>query len=115
MGIFVNNHDVPRFLHDNTDVKLFKSALAFSLVSRGIPFLYQGDEQGFNGAQDPLNREALWGHMNQTSELFLFIANLMRVRSVQETFNHIFYERLVTDNLYVFSRGKVLVALTNQV
>ncbi|MFO0002188.1 MAG: alpha-amylase family glycosyl hydrolase, partial [bacterium] len=40
LGIFVDNHDNSRFLHTNNDVRLFKSALTFSLTARGIPFFY---------------------------------------------------------------------------
>src|SRR5574343_940480 len=47
LGIFVDNHDNARFLNGNGEHKLFKSALAFSLTARGIPFFYYGSEQGF--------------------------------------------------------------------
>ena len=82
LGIFVDNHDVPRFLNDNSEIKLFKSALVFSLTARGIPFFYQGDEQSFNGGNDPYNREALFGKLNDSSDLYLFVAMVMRSRSV---------------------------------
>lgn len=49
LGLFVDNHDNPRFLNGNGDHRLFKSALAFSLTARGIPFFYYGSEQGFAG------------------------------------------------------------------
>lgn len=64
LGIFVDNHDNPRFLNGNGDHKLFKSALAFSLTARGIPFMYYGSEQGFAGGQDPYNREAIWNNLD---------------------------------------------------
>lgn len=49
LGIFVDNHDNPRFLNGNGEKRLFKSALAFALTARGIPFFYYGSEQGFAG------------------------------------------------------------------
>jgi len=61
LGVFVDNHDNPRFLnnHGNNRTGL-KSAVVFSLTSRGIPFMYYGSEQYYAGAADPQNRESLW-------------------------------------------------------
>lgn len=47
LGIFVDNHDNARFLNGNKNHRLIKSALAFTLTGRGIPFLYYGSEQGY--------------------------------------------------------------------
>lgn len=80
LGIFVDNHDNARFLNGNGEHKLFKSALAFSLTARGIPFFYYGSEQGFAGGQDPYNREALWNNLDETSEIYTFVAKIMRAR-----------------------------------
>lgn len=44
LGLFVDNHDNSRFLNSNNNYALFKSALAFSLTARGIPFFYYGSE-----------------------------------------------------------------------
>jgi alpha-amylase len=64
LGLFVDNHDNARFLNGNGDHRLFKSALAFSLTARGIPFFYYGSEQGFTGGNDPYNREAIWNNLD---------------------------------------------------
>jgi alpha-amylase len=61
LGLFVDNHDNARFLSQSgSSVVKFKSALAFALTARGIPFMYYGSEQGFSGGADPNNREPLW-------------------------------------------------------
>lgn len=60
LGIFVDNHDNPRFLNQYSDQRMFKNALIFSLTSRGIPFYYYGSEQAYAGGADPHNRESLW-------------------------------------------------------
>ena len=73
LGLFVDNHDNARFLYGNPDKRLFKSALAFALTARGIPFFYYGSEQAFNGGNDPLNRETIWNNFDRTSEIFLFV------------------------------------------
>lgn len=73
LGIFVDNHDNPRFLNGNPNWKPFKSALAFALTSRGIPIFYYGSEQAFAGGQDPNNREPMWKNFNRNHEIFLFV------------------------------------------
>lgn len=64
LGIFVDNHDNARFMHFYDDVTKLKSALTFALTSRGIPYFYYGDEQGYSGGDDPGCRESLWQDMN---------------------------------------------------
>merc|ERR1719468_532319 len=60
LGVFVDNHDNARFLnrYSGKDIE-FKSAITFSLTSRGIPFTYYGSEQYYSGGNDPKNRESL--------------------------------------------------------
>jgi glycosidase len=56
---FLDNHDVARFLHDGTEQAL-RSALVYLLTSVGVPCIYYGTEQLFDGGNDPSNREVLW-------------------------------------------------------
>ncbi|MGD1088392.1 MAG: alpha-amylase family glycosyl hydrolase [Verrucomicrobiota bacterium] len=61
--IFLDNQDNPRFLStsessDNTNA--LKTALAFLYTSVGIPCLYYGTEQGFDGTTDPDCREDMF-------------------------------------------------------
>lgn len=44
LGLFVDNHDVKRFLNENDNVVLLKNALTFILTSPGIPIVYYGTE-----------------------------------------------------------------------
>ena len=57
----IDNHDNPRFLAANgsTPARL-ELALVFLYTSRGIPSLYYGTEQDFNGGGDPSNREDMF-------------------------------------------------------
>src|ERR1051325_4667598 len=60
---FLDNHDNARFLcpskaNNNTD--RLKVALAFLYTSRGVPCLYYGTEQAFNGETDPNDREDMF-------------------------------------------------------
>ncbi|KAK1757540.1 glycoside hydrolase family 13 protein, partial [Echria macrotheca] len=81
-GSFIENHDIERFPHTTSDMALVKNAIAFTMLKDGIPIIYQGQEQHLAGAGVPSNREALWltGYPT-TSELYLFIAALNRIRT----------------------------------
>uniref|UniRef100_A0A7S3MYP3 Alpha-amylase n=1 Tax=Strombidium inclinatum TaxID=197538 RepID=A0A7S3MYP3_9SPIT len=96
--------------NDNTK---FKSALAFSLTGRGIPFVYYGSEQSYAGGNDPQNRESLWQDMNTQSENYQMIAKLNAARKAHQIWSHPLEEKYITDNFYAFARGDFLVALTN--
>lgn len=57
---FIDNHDVPRFLFHDGDVEALHAALVLLMTEQGIPCLYYGTEQQFEGGNDPANREDLW-------------------------------------------------------
>ncbi len=63
---FIDNHDVARFgfnLRDRSpEIRqtLLHNVLVFVITAQGVPCLYYGTEQGFEGGNDPANRERLW-------------------------------------------------------
>ncbi|MEX1365205.1 MAG: alpha-amylase family glycosyl hydrolase [Nannocystaceae bacterium] len=63
---FVDNHDVARFLFNlrdrdqDTRIQLLHNVLLFINTVQGIPCLYYGTEQAFEGGNDPANRERMW-------------------------------------------------------
>jgi alpha-amylase len=66
---FLDNHDNERFLSSglaNNNTNRLAVALAFLYTSRGIPCLYYGTEQHFNGANDPNNREDMFDGLFET-------------------------------------------------
>jgi glycosidase len=91
---FLDNHDQPRFLNSanaNNDMARLNLALTFLYTARGIPCLYYGTEQAFNGGADPNNREdmfagqfehgpSLGDNFNETHPLFQLIAKLNNLR-----------------------------------
>lgn len=82
---FVDNHDIPRFLYDNPSVPALKSALFFLLTEDGIPCIYYGTEQAFEGGNDPANREPLWWSGYDTNgDVFLHVQSLIRLRKAYE-------------------------------
>ena len=89
---FLDNHDQPRFLSiGGATTNRLQVALAFLYTSRGIPCLYYGTEQAFNGTTDPNDREDMFAgqfkdgpkgvdSFNMTHPLFLLIAELNNFR-----------------------------------
>jgi alpha-amylase len=112
--VFVDNHDNPRFLYNfpGNNVGL-KQSLVFSLTSRGIPFVYYGDEQYFSGGNDPACRESMWPYFNTNSDIYQMIAKVNKQRKKSAIWNNAYVERYVDDTFFAFSRGQFLVALTN--
>jgi glycosidase len=91
---FLDNHDQPRFLsreQADNDWQRLKSALVFLYTGRGIPCLYYGTEQAFNGGGDPADREDMFAgqfkdgprgvdSFNMTHPLFQWVARLNNFR-----------------------------------
>ncbi|KAL8773540.1 MAG: hypothetical protein Q9209_001645 [Squamulea sp. 1 TL-2023] len=82
LGTFSENHDNPRFLSQRDDENAYTNVVVFTILAGGIPIIYQGQEQGFLGGKDPLNREALWTSGYSTkSPLYTVIASVNRIRN----------------------------------
>lgn len=100
---FLDNHDNPRFLSTseaNNNTNRLETALAFLYTSPGIPCLYYGTEQGFDGTTDPNDREDMFAgrfkdgpsgtvqqlsssgpdNFNMTHPLFQWVAQLNNFR-----------------------------------
>ncbi len=91
---FLDNHDHPRFLsagNANNNTNNLAVALAFLYTARGIPCLYYGTEQAFNGGVAPDNREDMFAgqfeqgpsvgdNFNETHPLFQYVALLNNYR-----------------------------------
>lgn len=82
LGTFVENHDNPRFASYTDDYSLAKNAIAFTILSDGIPIIYAGEEQHYDGSAVPNNREATWlSGYNTSAELYQWIATLNQIRN----------------------------------
>ncbi|MEW9711370.1 family 14 glycosylhydrolase, partial [Paenibacillus sp. SI92] len=112
-GLFIDNHDVTRFLNQATGRPgngsdkwpQLKAALGFMLTSRGIPILYQGTELGYSGGNDPANREDVVPNANH--ELYKYIAKVNAVRNSHPALqNGTQKEKWVDNNFYSFQRSK---------
>ncbi|MDB4967952.1 MAG: Neopullulanase [Myxococcales bacterium] len=78
---FMDNHDVTRFLFEKPSLPALRNALAYLFTEDGIPCIYYGTEQEFNGGNDPTNRERLWDTGFRTDGgTFQWIQKLIQVR-----------------------------------
>ncbi|NOS68304.1 MAG: hypothetical protein HOP33_00015 [Verrucomicrobia bacterium] len=89
---FLDNHDQPRFLSiGGATADRLNVALVFHYTGRGVPCLYYGTEQAFNGATDPNDREdmfdgqfeqgpSLGDNFNMTHPQFQLVAKLNNFR-----------------------------------
>ncbi|MEO6463645.1 MAG: alpha-amylase family glycosyl hydrolase [Candidatus Eisenbacteria bacterium] len=60
---FLDNHDNARFLSfgvADQDASRLQAALGWQMTSRGVPCLYYGTEQEFDGGTDPYDREDMF-------------------------------------------------------
>ncbi|KAK4214900.1 glycoside hydrolase [Rhypophila decipiens] len=81
LGAFSENHDLPRFPSMNNDMMLAKNMMTYVLLTDGIPTIYQGQEQHFNGSETPHNREPVWqAGYDKTAPLYVLTANALKVR-----------------------------------
>ena len=99
---FLDNHDQPRLASRvGDDVERDQNAVTFLMFTTGIPIVYYGFEQRFNGSGDPVNREPMWtSGYNSSATLYKHIANLHRIRATASN--------LVGKSAYFASRANVL-------
>jgi alpha-amylase len=125
-GMFIDNHDVDRFLCDASGQPgqswnkwpQLEMALSFVFGGRGIPIMYYGTEQGFTGCADPHNREDMFNSFSTTGTLYNYVAKLNFARNMNAAVqNGAQYEKWVDDTFYAFERqsgsNDVLVAINN--
>lgn len=82
LGSFSENHDNPRFPSYTEDVVRAMNVIAFTILQDGVPIVYQGQEQHYNGDGVPVNREAIWlSEYNTTLPLYTFIKSVNAIRA----------------------------------
>jgi len=130
---FFGNHDVPRFagVAGATPAKL-KLAYGLTLMLRGVPQLYYGDEIGMTGGGDPDNRHdfpggwmedrkdgfAREGRTSEQQAIFEYVQGLLRLRRENDALRTGKLWHLESDDSsYVFLREsdeeKLVVAFHN--
>ncbi|TFK64230.1 glycoside hydrolase family 13 protein [Pluteus cervinus] len=119
-GLFLENQDQPRFQSITKDQSLVQNAMAWPFVFDGIPILYYGQEQGYDGNGDPNNREALWFTAYQTQKpLVSHVTSLNAARKAAISSNKNFLTTAATfidqqnSATLAISKPPLLALLTN--
>nr|XP_006819810.1 PREDICTED: alpha-amylase A type-3-like isoform X1 [Saccoglossus kowalevskii] len=114
-GNFADNHDQARFLCDKDSWTLLKNYIMLVLTMEGIPIVYYGTEQGYDGCADPNNRESLYPNFDTNHHLYLFIQRTHQFRDLlgANFLNADQIERWQDDSFFAFTRHDMLVCSTN--
>ncbi|KAK9237362.1 alpha-amylase [Lipomyces kononenkoae] len=123
---FLDNQDQPRFasyLGDGhgDDVVRDENAATFLFFVTGIPVIYYGFEQRFDGGYDPINRETMWtSGYNTSAPLYNYLGRLNAIRKYAASIagKEVFYSE---DTVFLSSgvshmamqRGPLVIVLTN--
>ncbi|KAK1674423.1 alpha amylase [Colletotrichum godetiae] len=103
-GSFVENQDQPRFPYLNGDIALAKNMYALTMLRDGIPIVYYGQEQHFNGGPNPNNREVFWtGGYDDKAELYGWIQQTNKIRVHAATANADFLTKERTRAVFSYS------------
>lgn len=119
-GSFLNNHDNARFESFVTDTSRVWNAHAYPFVTDGIPYFYYGTEQGFNGGNDPDNREPLWpSGYNTSAGMYQFVSKLNKARKAAAAASSSFYTTQMnitqmTANEVLIVKGPLVSLLSNR-
>jgi alpha-amylase len=119
---FLDNHDNGRFMGfasngQGDDAKL-RMALGWAHTSLGIPLVYYGTEQEFDGGGDPYNREDMWDgawdfgpsegdNFDPTAPMYRHIRRLNELRAALPSLRRGTQEDVATspgDGIYAFRR-----------
>ncbi|ESZ96048.1 glycoside hydrolase family 13 protein [Sclerotinia borealis F-4128] len=118
MSTFMENHDMPRFTHDtNADLAVVKNAMAWTLLTDGVPIIYYGQEQSYSGDGDPGSRELMWTSKYNITPLYQYIARLNQIRKLSWDSGfgtHLTTRLYVDDHIAATQKGPLLMVLTNQ-
>lgn len=123
-GLFNENHDIQRMSHITKDVQKRKAAMLYKLTAVGMPIVFYGEEQAYDQGPDDSDvtrTKPMWSEMGYATtgskgSWYEFVASVGKLRKLippgmftaaTQTFLH------CDDHLLLYSRGQVLVALTN--
>lgn len=108
LPVFVDNHDIKRFLSVNSSTQDFELALIAGMTVPGIPVVYYGDEQYLHndtsGGNDPYNRPMM-SSWSQTTKPYQFVQKLSALRKQNPALRYgSNTQRWINSNVYIYER-----------
>ncbi|KAF5385548.1 hypothetical protein D9757_006764 [Collybiopsis confluens] len=90
---------------------IVKNAMTWPFINDGIPILYYGQEQGYQGGNDPANREALWssGFNEDNKPLLTHVKTLNAARKQAISANSNF---LTTKTTFITQQDSTTLAVS---
>ncbi|KAF9001959.1 glycoside hydrolase family 13 protein [Cyathus striatus] len=117
LGNFLENQDLPRWHNQSVDPQSMYNAMVLNFMMDGIPIVYYGQEQYFNGSGDPYNREPLWTSGYEKTYAYDLITTLNQLRNfLVNTTDWLKSEtRILTSSPYGLGvmKGSVVSIVTN--
>lgn len=123
VATFSENHDQPRFASLTGDMSQARNVMTFTMLSDGIPIIYEGQEQHYNaegGSGVPYNREAIWfSGYNTQAPLYQLVATLNAARkhaiSDDSTYQNYQNYPIYTDTTTIaMKKGQMITVLSNK-
>jgi glycosidase len=103
--IVLDNHDRPRLAHRIPSLERRKVAQVLQFTLPGSPNIYYGAELGFDGGEDPENREAMdWSLATPENPNFVWMQTLIKARKDSRGLRIGEYRRLDAQHLIAFTR-----------
>jgi glycosidase len=107
-AVFIDNHDMSRFLTLNNNNNLLHEALAVTLTAPGIPIIYYGTEQYLHndtgGGTDPYNRPMM-NSFSTTTTAYKLIGKLAGLRHSNPALGYGTYQqRWINNDVFIFER-----------
>jgi glycosidase len=107
-GIFIDNHDMSRFLTLNNSYDRLHEAMAVTMTAPGIPIIYYGTEQYLHndtsGGGDPYNRPMMT-NFNTTTTAYNEIKTLSTLRHANPALAYGTYQqRWMNSEVFIFER-----------
>ncbi len=107
-GVFIDSHDMPRFLTLNSSHDRLQEALAVTMTIPGIPIIYYGTEQYLHndtsGGGDPYNR-LMMSSFSTTTTAYNEIKTLSTLRHSNPALAYGTYQqRWINSDVYIYER-----------
>jgi cyclomaltodextrinase / maltogenic alpha-amylase / neopullulanase len=103
--IVLENHDFPRLKNQIKDEALYRLAKGLQFTLPGNVQIYQGEELGLTGGNDPTNREPFpWDQLNQFNQTYALHQTLIALREKSHALSIGDFVPLISSQFIAYAR-----------